>query len=64
MRGLPSRATEEDILAFFRGEVSIASIAINMGDDERHNGEAILHLTSALDGERALRFDRECMGHR
>jgi RNA recognition motif-containing protein len=71
MRGLPYRATEDDIRAFFKSEVhnpapqlNILKITLEAGSDGRSNGEAIVQFSSEVEAERALSFDKEMMGHR
>lgn len=71
MRGLPFRATDDDIRSFFKSDASnetpqfnIQNIEIELGSDGRPRGEAIVQFSSEVEAERALSFDKEMMGHR
>ena len=71
MRGLPFRASQDDIRAFFRSELhnpnpqlKILDISIEMGPDGRPNGEALVEFASDAEGETAMQFDRQMLGHR
>lgn len=61
MRGLPSRATEDDVRAFFRGEVDIVGVKFADRDGRM---EATVQLGSAEDTKKAAGFHRQNMGHR
>eukprot|EP00961_Rhodomonas_salina_P118769 1598604-Rhodomonas_salina.1 len=71
LRGLPFRATEEDIRSFFRSEaynpepfLNIVQIRIEMGADGRPSGEALAEFITEVEAERAMAFDKQMMGNR
>mmetsp|Transcript_9676 Transcript_9676/g.22337 ORF Transcript_9676/g.22337 Transcript_9676/m.22337 type:complete len:583 (+) Transcript_9676:120-1868(+) len=71
LRGLPFRATPDDIRSFFKSEVgnpephvNIVNVDFLMGPDGRPNGEANVELATELDCEKATYFNRQHMGHR
>eukprot|EP00297_Palpitomonas_bilix_P005075 CAMPEP_0113897814 /NCGR_PEP_ID=MMETSP0780_2-20120614/18950_1 /TAXON_ID=652834 /ORGANISM="Palpitomonas bilix" /LENGTH=653 /DNA_ID=CAMNT_0000889443 /DNA_START=53 /DNA_END=2014 /DNA_ORIENTATION=+ /assembly_acc=CAM_ASM_000599 len=65
MRGLPFSASYEDIAEFF-SDCGIASSGIHFvtGPDGRSCGEAFVVFTSPQEAEKAMRHNRENIGHR
>ena len=65
MRGLPFRASQDDIRGFFQTLApQIIDISFEMGADGRPNGEALVEFISEAESEKAMAFDRQMMGHR
>ncbi|XKL66999.1 hypothetical protein PGB90_010419 [Kerria lacca] len=68
MRGLPWSATVEDILSFLGSDCKVKGdkdgIHLTMSPLGRPSGEAYIELASAEDASKALKKDREHMGHR
>jgi hypothetical protein len=62
LRGLPSRATEDDVRAFFKGEVDI--VGVKFAEDRDGRIEAAVRLGSAEDTKKAAGFHRQNMGHK
>lgn len=63
MRGLPFRATENDISLFFSPLVP-ANVYLEYGKDGRLNGEADVTFASYQDAQSAMKKDRATMQHR
>ncbi|XKL66577.1 hypothetical protein PGB90_009997 [Kerria lacca] len=67
MRGLPWSATVDDIISFLDGtniKNGRAGVHITMSREGRPSGEAFIELESKGDAEKALRKDKQHMGHR
>mmetsp|Transcript_11702 Transcript_11702/g.26257 ORF Transcript_11702/g.26257 Transcript_11702/m.26257 type:complete len:135 (-) Transcript_11702:125-529(-) len=66
IRGLPFRATNADLLAFFAGyHVDPSTIEFNTQHDGRHNGEAWVSFVSAEECARAMvEKNKQHMGNR
>ena len=67
LRGLPFKATQEDVLDFFGGiEVTngLSGITLIYGRDGRPMGEAYVELPDEESQTKALHLDRERMGAR
>jgi hypothetical protein len=71
MRGLPFRASPDDIREFFKSEASNPNPALNITDfefgmnpDGRSNGECTLEFATDIDVEKAMQFDRQHLGSR
>lgn len=65
MKGLPFKASTEDILKFFQGFVLRSeNIFLKRHTDGRPNGEAFIAFESAEEAQRATQKDRELFGDR
>merc|ERR1719187_2050401 len=63
MRGLPFRATDRDIQAFF-APLAPAAIHLHTGMDGRANGEADVEFETHEDAQEAMKKDKQHMEHR
>ena len=71
MRGLPFRASDDDIRAFFKSArtsptpyVNILQVSVEYGADGRPTGEALMQVASQADSEKAMEFHRHMLGTR
>ncbi|KAJ1480732.1 hypothetical protein T484DRAFT_1748497 [Baffinella frigidus] len=71
MRGLPFRASPDDIREFFKSEagnpaalLNITDFQFGMNPDGRSNGECTLEFATDIDVEKAMQFDRQNLGSR
>jgi len=65
LRGLPFEATKKDIAAFFVGiEIAPYGITLTMDQDGRPSGDAYVEFTSPEEAEKALKKNKERIGHR
>ncbi|KAJ1471454.1 hypothetical protein T484DRAFT_3519459 [Baffinella frigidus] len=66
MRGLPFRASPDDIRAFFSTEppIQLVNVTFETLPDGRPSGEALAEFVNEVEAERAMKFDRSSMGGR
>lgn len=64
MRGLPFRATEEQVRSFFGPDFEISAVQFEIGADHRPTGRASVAFATHEDAEKAMKKDKECMGKR
>jgi len=65
LRGLPFEATKKDIAAFFTGiEIAPYGITLTMDQDGRPSGDAYVEFTCPEEAEKALKKNKERIGHR
>ena len=66
IRGLPYDATKEDVAKFFGDDFGIVEdgILLPLAIDGRASGQAYVQFTNEKDAQRALKKNREYMGHR